>query len=142
MPDPDHDWAGADGGDQWASSHGDCTLMERQSATGCGSCTRYHVRLNQTKHQDLNGRYETVGTPHYEEQTFCGHAVPPDRGSGSGFDLGRGHLKNDWIYAYGSGKLWNVQNWGNTLPMLQCNDWAAASSGRVYWLETDADPGT
>jgi hypothetical protein len=137
MPDSQHDWTGSSSSTQWASSHSVCTEMERESATGCGSCTRYHIRLNQTHHADLNGRNETVGTAHYEEQVSCGHAVPYNRGSGSGFDLGRGHVKNDWLSAYGSGKLWNTENWGNSQSMQQCNGWYAASSGQVYWLVTD-----
>lgn len=132
MPDPDHDWAGSSSSTQLASSHSVCTDMERESATGCGSCTRYHIRLNQTHHQDLNGRYETVGTAHYEVQSGCGHVVPYN-----GFDLGRGHIKNDWLSAYGSGKLWNTENWGNSEQLRQCDGSYAGSTGQVYWLVTD-----
>lgn len=140
MNDPQHDWRGVSASNQYASSHGDCTPMERQSASG-DNAPRYHVRLNQTKHQDLNGHYEAVGTPHYEVDTACGHAVPPDSqtsGNGSGFVLGRGHLKNDWLDAYGSGKLFRTDNWGNTEPQRQCNGWYAANAdGIVYWLQTN-----
>lgn len=140
MRDPAHTWRDTGGGTQYASSHGDCTPMERQSMTS-SDAPRYHVRLNQTKHADLNGRLETVGTPHYEVNTSCGHAVPPDSqtsGNGSGFVLGRGHLKNDWLDAYGSAKLFRTDNWGNTALMRQCNGWYAANAdGVVYWLNTD-----
>lgn len=121
MPDSQHDWRVTGAGTQWASSHSVCTTMERTSMTS-SDAPRYHVRLNQTHHPDLNGRYETVGTPHYEVNTGCGHAVPPDSqtsGNGSGFVLGRGHLKNDWLSAYGSGKLFRTDNWGNTALMRQ-----------------------
>jgi hypothetical protein len=134
-------WGDTSGGDQWASSHGVCTKMESEIATGCGSCTRYHIRLNQTHHQDTKGRFETVGTPHYEIKRDCGHAVPPDNPStsnpDSGFDLGRGHVKADYLRSYGSAKLGDTQNWGNTATMRQCDGRYAGSSGRVYWLKTD-----
>jgi hypothetical protein len=132
MPDPDHDWANTNASTQLASSHSVCTEMERQSATGCGTCTRYHIRLNQTHHPDLNGRYETVGTAHYEIDAGCGHVVPYN-----GFDLGRGHVKNDWLSAYGSGKLWKTENWGNSDMIRQCDGQFSGSSGQVYWLTTD-----
>lgn len=142
MPDPQHDWKGVPGGTQYASSHSVCTPMERQSATADGG-TRYHIRLNQTHHQDTQGRWETVGTPHYEIEApnGCGHVVPPDSytsGNGSGFVLGRGHVKNDWLSVFGSDELFRTDNWGNTEPQRQCNGWYAANAdGIVYWLETD-----
>lgn len=101
----------------------------------------HHVRLNQTYHQDLSNRFETVGTPHYEVDRSCGHAVPPDDPStpnhDSGFDNGRGHVKYLWLLKYGDSKLGNVQNWGNTRSMRQCDGRYANSSGGVYWLITD-----
>jgi len=140
MADSQHNWRNANGSAQYASSHGVCTEMERQSASGDGA-PRYHIRLNQTHHRDLNNHFEAVGTPHYEVDTFCGHAVPPDSataGDGSGFVLARGHIKNDWLSAYGSGKLFRSDYWGNTEPQQQCNGWYAANSdGIVYWLETN-----
>lgn len=143
MPDSQHTWRGVSGGTQYASSHSVCTEMERQSATS-SNAPRYHVRLNQTHHQDLNGYFETVGTPHYEVNApnGCGHAVPPDSqtaGQGSGFVVGRGHLKNDWLSAYGSGKLFRTDNWGNTALMQQCqgNWFPSNADGIVYWLTTD-----
>lgn len=139
------DWNASSSGDQYASSHSVCTKMEYESGTNCGSCSRYHVRLNQTHHQDLNGRYETVGTPHWEVWFASGtcHSVPGNNSGtpdpDSGFDLGRGHLKQNWLDYYGSDHLWDTQNWGNTQGMYQpCNGDVAASSGRVYWLKTDS----
>jgi hypothetical protein len=143
MVDMQHDWHGVGGADdQYASSHGICTEMDFSTATS-NDAPRYHVRLNQTHHPDLNGHYEAVGTPHYEVDApnGCGHAVPPDSytaGDGSGFVLGRGHVKNDWLDAYGQGKLFRKDNWGNTNPQQQCNGWYAANAdGIVYWLETN-----
>lgn len=134
-------WSASSSSTQYANSHTACTPMEREVANGCGSCTRYHVRLNQTHHQDLLNRYETVGTPHYEVSLNCGHAVPPDNpgtsNPDSGFDLGRGHVKNLWLNSYGSSKLGDTQDWGNTNLMRQCDARYAGSSGRVYWLKTD-----
>lgn len=125
-------WGDSDSSTQYAGSHSACTAMEREAANGCGDCTRYHIRLNQTHHQDLSGRFETVGTPHHEVERDCGHAVPPD-----GFNNGRGHVKYLWLLKYGESKLGNVQNWGNTRPMRQCDGQNAVSSGGVYWLITD-----
>ncbi len=127
---------------QYAGSHDACTEMERERAQGLvWPESRYHVRLNQTHHKDSVGRFETVATPHYDTAVGCGHAIRPDdpgtSNPDSGFDTGRGKLKNDYLAKYGSGALGDVQNWGNTATRLQCNDWKAGGSGRVYWLNTD-----
>jgi hypothetical protein len=62
--------------------------------------------------------FYAIGTPHYEQAVCPGHAVPPDNPStsnpDSGFDLGRGHVKNDWVSAYGSSTVKLVDDWGNT----------------------------
>jgi hypothetical protein len=140
MRDPDHSWGGGSDSSQYASSHGYCTAMEYQANTG--SAPRYHIRLNQLHDKDSGGRYNTVGTPHYEIGCNGTHAVPPDNRStsnpDSGFDLGRGHIKNDWAYAYGGWRVSDIQYWGNTDTMAQpCNGWYSGSGGYFYWLWTD-----
>jgi hypothetical protein len=101
---------------------------------------RYHVRLNQNHSQDASGRYRTVATPHYEVDTDqCGDVVPAQVPLGeppSGYDYARGHVKNDWLAAYG-GMVGDVQNWKNTRRMRQCTGSMANSTGRVYFLNSD-----
>jgi hypothetical protein len=148
---PGEGWNNVSSSPQWVGSQGACTQMEREAATaymdladGYSQEARYHVRLNQNHTRDANNRFRTVGTPHYDvhiNSSGCEDAVPPDAaatpGDDSGFDLARGHLKNDWAAAYGSSKVGDVQNWRNTRLMRQCNGWMSGSSGRVYFLLTD-----
>lgn len=145
-------WNPSDSSTQWIGSHSACNTMEREAADGGGDDDRYHVRLNQTWHQDDQGRYTTVGTPHYEEFVDCnndgdedddvdGHAVVPDdpstSGHDSGFDRGRGRMRSVWTSTYGQDEYVDLEDWMNTRPMGQCNRWVASSAGRVYWLDTD-----
>jgi hypothetical protein len=143
-------WNSVGASNQWVGSEGVCSQTDRQAATsyqdradGYTQEARYHVRLNQN-HSQTNGKYRTVGTPHYDvhiNTSGCEDAVPPDAAAtaeaDSGFDLARGHLKNDWASAYGAGKVGDVQNWRNTREIQQCNGWMAGSGGRVYFLNTD-----
>jgi hypothetical protein len=137
MSDPDHTWGNTSGGIQYAGGH-TCTQMERQIATGSG--TRYHIRLNQTYHRDELGRFEAVGTPHFERSDCGTHVVDAETSplaDNSGYDLGRGHIKNDWLAEYGSDMRGDIQDWGNTRDIQQCRGaWTADSAGRVYWLKT------
>jgi hypothetical protein len=150
MSDPDHDWQNGSGRTQYMGSGETCTDMENQVWTpyfnpiddGFPRRVRYHIRLNHNQSADLNGRYRTVGTPHYEVDTeACGDAVPPHVPPGvaenpSGYDYARGHVKNDWIADRG-GSVFDVQGWRNTRLMRQCNGWLSNSTGRVYFLNTD-----
>jgi hypothetical protein len=144
-------WNSVTAGAQWVGSEGACSPTEYQAATsyqdradGYSQEARYHVRLNQNHSKDSTGRFRAVGTPHYDvhiNTQTCEDAVPPDVGSttdpDSGFDLARGHLKNDWASAYGASKVGDVQNWANTRQIHQCNGWDSGSSGRVYFLLTN-----
>ena len=49
-------WSSDSSTGQYASSHGFCTRMDGESYSGCGICSRMHVRYNQTHHRDTKGR--------------------------------------------------------------------------------------
>jgi hypothetical protein len=149
MTDREHDWRNINGGDQWVGSENVCTLMEEQAGTpffpyndGFPNPARYHVRLNQNHSPDASSRFRTVSTPHYDVSTDeCGdvvpaHVPPTSDQAPSGFDYARGHIKNDWIAAYG-GMVVDVQNWKNTRMLRQCTGSMSNSTGRVYFLSTD-----
>lgn len=154
MDDPEHDWVDPLPGIQYLGSGGECTVMEHQAATpffvnepphdGFDLPARFHVRLNQNRFAGPGPQYRTAGTPHYDVSTErCGDAVPPHVPptsdlAPSGYDWARGHIKNDWIAAYGSDEMGDIQNWRNTRRMQQCLEhWLPNSTGRVYWLNTD-----
>lgn len=149
MSDPDHDWIDVDADPQFVGSGGDCTETEHQSGTDYFNTSffpndaRYHIRLNQNAARASSGRFRTVGTPHYEVDTDqCGDVVPAHVPPGSdtapsGFDYARGHIKNDWVAAYGSSKVLDVQNWRNQRRLEQCTTSLSNSNGRVYFLSTD-----
>lgn len=121
-------WTQANSTDQVATSSGHCTTMELGAATctGCGS--RTHVRLNQTWELDNKGRYDTVGTPHYDRtRSGCsGHVVPP-----GGYVNARYELTNRY---YNAGYSYFYQNWGNTYEILQCGGYYVASDGYAAWV--------
>lgn len=121
-------WTGNDdGAGQFASSHGTCSRMEGQSYTGlatCLNCYRYHIRYNQTYHKDAVGRFETVGTPHYEYWAGCGHVVTTFTGA-------RDYVLNQ-MYAAGYDYSW--QYWGATAPRGQCNGSSVGSDGYNGWV--------
>lgn len=90
--------------------------------------SRHHVRLWRTRPPSA-GDVRTVGTPHYEEYTDCGHAVVEYSGTSvSGFDLGRRVLRESFRRA--GHKVDNVY-WGNTKRMPQCNGRRTSSNGTV-----------
>jgi hypothetical protein len=148
MVDPEHDWVNISASVQWVGSGSQCTETEEQAGTpykdygdGYPNPARYHIRLNQNA-ATVGGLFRTVGTPHYEVDTDeCGDVVPAEvpknEPTASGFDWARGHVKNDWVSAYGSSKVGDVQNWKNTRRVTQCTGSMANSSGRVYFLLTD-----
>jgi hypothetical protein len=111
---------------QWASSLGFCTTMNGQSFTAlatCSGCVRYHLRYNQTHEKDTLGRYETVGTPHFEQWRGCGHVVTT-------FTGGRDYIVNQMSAWYSYSWQW----WGNTSPRGQCDGTAVGSDGYTAWV--------
>lgn len=116
-------WSGDDSASQYANSHGFCTPMDGESYDSCDFCNRNHVRLNQTHHKDLKGRYETVGTPHYDQLVSCGHRA-------QSYVYTRGYIVGGMSYRYGV----SYQTWGNTQPQRQCDGSYVASDGQVAWV--------
>ena len=120
-------WSGDRRATQYATSHGECTRMDGESYSGCGICVRHHVRLNETQHQDAEGRSATVGTPHYDELAFCG--VLP-RHVASSFNYTRNLVAGRMSTWYGV----SWQYWGNTQVMYQCDGRGVAADGTVAWV--------
>jgi hypothetical protein len=97
--------------------------MEAQSYSACSICTRHHIRYNQTHHVDTKGRYETVGTPHHEISTLCGHAVDTYTGA-------RGVIIRAMSSVYSYSWVWR----GNAEGRLQCNGQLPHNDGWVAWI--------
>lgn len=133
-------WGGDGGGSQYFASHGICGATTYQAFSGCGTCTRYHVRMRQTYDDDDMLGTTTTGTPHHEDWIwYCGHAVDKggfEKGEGlrSGFDEGRSKIYS--IFNSVSGHAFGGDSyWGNTQEFKQCDgDWAG-SHGSVFWFE-------
>jgi hypothetical protein len=132
-------WGGSSGGGQYFASHGVCGGTTHQAYSDCGTCTRFHIRLRKTYHDDATWGTTTTGTPHHEDWIwYCGHAVDKggvDKGEGlqSGFDQGRGKIYSI-LYGKSGHAFGGTTNWGNTQEFKQCDgDWAG-SHGSVYWF--------
>lgn len=121
----DPDWFGqspASGAPQYASSHEFCTLMEADSMNGSGN--RSHLRYNQVHHRDTKGRWETVATPHYDLNTWCGHIARD-------FNYVKYYIAGAMSeYGYGV----SYQFWGNTKSLQQCDGTIDSSDGQVAWI--------
>lgn len=110
--------------------------MDTQRASGCGTCSRFHVRLNQTGDSDTIVGITTTAPTHHEDFVIpCGHAVdktvPPPQGEGSGFDQGRAQIT--WILHTTHGNP-EWEYWGNTQSFEQCDGDEAASDGWTAWM--------
>jgi len=100
-----------------------------------GPWSRNHVRLWFIPATGGTNEIKTVGTPHHDRFTSCGHAVDEeiywDYGDGphweSGFDSARTLLKKKFTEA---GHMVKTDDWGNTAPMVQCTGEKAASNGQ------------
>lgn len=138
-------WGGGNGGGQHFASHGVCGGGTRHAESGCGFCTRYHIRMRKTYHADETLGVTTTGTPHHEDWVpsckagLGGHAVDKggvDKGEGlqSGFDQGRSRIYSI-LYGKPGHPFGGTTYWGNTQEFKQCdNDWAG-SHGAVFWFE-------
>jgi hypothetical protein len=127
-------WSGDNSTGQYGISHGVCTHMDGESYTNCPwylpICNRYHIRYNQTHTLDSLGRYETVGTPHYDKVSWsCG--------------IGPHHVARnytgvrDYIHSKLSGYKYYWQWWGNTEPQKQCDNSYVSSDGWVLWQRVE-----
>ncbi len=134
-------WGGGSGGGQYFASYGVCGATTRHAESG--SRTRFHIRMRKTYHEDGTWGITTIGTPHHEDLTYCGHAVDKggvDKGEGlwSGFDQGRSRIYNA-LYGKSGHAFAGSVNWGNTQEFRQCDGDYAGSHGQVYWFRM---PGT
>jgi hypothetical protein len=128
-------WTNTSGSTQYFYSHDTCSVMDAQRASGCGACSRYHIRLNNI-HYDTDVGYTAVGDAHHEDFVwYCGHAVDSNGSNGSGFDQGRRALRTAFSNA---GHSWSSVYWGNTQNFQQCDGDYAASDGWVVWMHVHA----
>jgi hypothetical protein len=118
-------WGGdQDNAGQYAGSHGLCTPMDGQSFDNCAVCNRKHVRYNQTHHRDGLGRLETVGTPHEERITTCGHVT-----------FSYLSARNAILFAMDPPFTDNTVHYdGNTAALRQCDGSYASSDGYSQWI--------
>ena len=137
-------WTNTTGKKQWFLSEGFCTGDDGDQASGCGVCTRMHLRVNQTHDRDLQGRFETVGTPHDEDMMWfqcttgfqwpnckkpC-HAVDENSPDGSGFTRGRREIASTF-FAGGHQRV--LDNWANRRNFQQCDGQEAGNESGAVW---------
>ena len=137
-------WSGGTGGSQYFASHGICAPTTYQDQSGCGTCSRYHIRMRKTYDDDAAFGTTTTGTPHHEDWVpscsfgIGGHAVDKGGvnlggGGPSGFDQGRSRIYSALIGEPGH-TFGGDANWGNTQEFKQCDgDWAG-SHGSVFFF--------
>jgi hypothetical protein len=134
------DWDSGNGDPQGLRVHdgGDNRVCRANAESMAGpesdADQRMHVRLWKS---DRGVGYErkTVGTPHYDDWSFCGHAIkeyPSTRASG--FDYGRLALRGAFNRA---GHQVQTVYWGNTLRMKQCDETRVSSVGAVALIRVD-----
>lgn len=121
-------WSGDASTSQYANSSGFCTPMDGESYSACDTCERNHVRLNQTHEKDTKGRYETVGTPHYDDLKWCG-ATP--KHTTTTYVYTRNLIMGQMASWYGT----SYHYWGNTQVQYQCDGSGVASDGQVGWID-------
>ena len=120
-------WTNTSGSTQYFSDHGTCRSMDGQRASACGTCTRFHVRVEAVADADPTWGVTSRGDAHHEDFVwYCGHAVDSNGASGSGFDQGRRELRQR-LEAGGHG--WQSRYWGNTRNFRQCDGDYAGSDG-------------
>jgi hypothetical protein len=112
---------------QYFVSHGVCAAMDGQRASAGTFSSRYHIRVRKTYHGDTTWGTTAVGAPHYDQLTGCGHKVPTN-----GFNNGRQANINGFSGTHHTHQ--GTVNWGNTLPIRQCDASTAASNGNVAWF--------
>lgn len=150
------------GSDQYFWDHGQCQLMDDQSADAGGliPATRYHMRYNQgdingvqdwdeewgyyalaAVHHEIGGLAAcNIGFPNYD--FYAGHAVDGNDTNGAGgFNMGREWLTGWFRYNNPDGHDRVVtEDWGNELHMKQCDQGYAWSDGFVYHITMPAPP--
>ena len=99
--------------------------MDAESQNGPDISSRSHLRYNQVHHRDTLGRWETVGTPHYDLRVYCGHRAQD-------FNYVKYYIAGAMYDAGYTGV--SYQFWGNTQLLWQCDSTAASSDGQVAWV--------
>jgi hypothetical protein len=131
-------WRGDGGSAQgFADAHPGCTDKQHwQRDSGCGvvplsACYRYHIRGWQNYHYDSLGRWETVGTPHWEYLDWdCGAAYPKHHVPKDGFPAGRRRATR---YFWDSHHNYVYVRRGNDDYVKQCKEYVH-SDGLQTWL--------
>lgn len=131
-------WDTSSGTSQTFVSHGVCSDMSGQQASGSIFVSRYHIRLRLIHFDDGPLGWTTVGDAHHEDLVVpCGHAVDENGPNGSGFDQGRNQLRTHMVdnanHSFYS--TW----WGNTQNMRQCDGDYARSDGSTTFLHIHQD---
>ena len=112
------------GGSNWECREADQSVANKSDFPPSG---RYHTRLWFVPATNGTGDLWTVGTPHHEDLTSCGHAVDENGPEGSGFDKGRRSLRA-W-FETSRHKVETGEKWGNTESVEQCDGGLAGSDG-------------
>jgi hypothetical protein len=110
-------------------SYGICDTRQDAELASPGD-DRNHLRLWQQKEQHYPGKYQTVGSPHYDrhDSSTCSrayHYVPPRMnlpggGTGSGFDYTRRRLLRSYQAARAHRHPARSVYWGNDSLTSQC----------------------
>lgn len=131
-------WYDTSGSGQYFYSHGSCYFMKFERASGCGWCSRYHIRVKGIPDYDSYWGWTAVGDAHHEDAVYCGHAVDKNGSNGSGFDQGRRQLRQRFTDYSDPHLWWDVVDWVNTHDFKQCDGDYAGSDGRVVrmWLHS------
>lgn len=86
-------WSNTSGSMQYFADHGSCYERHTQRASGCGTCSRYHVRIRGQHPDPTLGWPAAASAQHEDWVPSCnygigGHAVDSNGPNGSGFDQG------------------------------------------------------
>lgn len=86
-------WSNTSGSMQYFADHGSCYERHTQRASGCGTCSRYHVRIRGQHSDPTLGWPAAASAQHEDWVPSCnygigGHAVDSNGPNGSGFDQG------------------------------------------------------
>lgn len=122
-------WDNTSGSSQWLwvkdqNNNNSCREMNFQRASG--AYTRIHVRMWYIPLSCCDNK-KTTGDPHHEDwKISCGHAVDQNGSNGSGFDVGRQTIRNNFA---SGGHYVDTEYWGNTQNFEQCDGGWAGSNG-------------
>lgn len=141
-----HGWPDTSGNGQYfQSGHGVITScaegdVSLADAGDFPPASRYHTR-GLTQPDVVSWGYGgpwimTPLTPHYDQLTLCGHAVPENIAGLSRYVSARNALISHWLPDAGAQHRYVLQasNWGNIKQIPQCNGDRPQSDGWVYFL--------